>query len=201
MPGLSAGLPEDLGSLCLVFHLGKSLCARARVCVENEGNVRLPVGASKCRGANQQGKQWVGGRVSQCSCVGERRSPALLPLFPLFACTLPPLSALTDFTFNYCQIVKGRVALHAWCLGWGGSETNLTPTTPSSFWALWEVGGRAEVPGIPTYIPQNNTLVTLIILNTDIYPLGIQSQVWGAGWDRSGVDSFLCVLHTYLDSP
>ena len=50
-----------------------------------------------------------------------------------------------------------------------GPDTN----TPLTFWALWGRGGLeghrgppGGVPGTPTYVSQNDPLVTLIILNT-----------------------------------
>ena len=84
-----------------------------------------------------------------------------------------------------------------------------TPTPLKHFGPLkggWGVGGsRAGVPGTPPHIPQNDPLVALIIWNThmwggfELYPLGgPSSQVWGAGWGRSGVRKMFHVLHTYL---
>ena len=45
--------------------------------------------------------------------------------------------------------------------------------TPQTFWppkrCVWGGGSRAGVPGTPTYIPENDPLIALIILNTDMW--------------------------------
>ena len=72
-------------------------------------------------------------------------------------------------------------------------------------------GGGGGVPGTPTYMPQNDHLVALIILNTYMWVFeknlptwGPSSQIGGGGLGEGGKvrgEIFFPVLHAYLHSP
>ena len=64
----------------------------------------------------------------------------------------------------------------------GGVETQiLTPTPPQTFWGPWGLRGGGGGwghpewgeggPGYPNYIPQNGSLIALLILNTHMWGL------------------------------
>ena len=98
-------------------------------------------------------------------------------------------------------------------LGGGGAsgsdpDTN-PPPPPSTIWDLLGgvprgMGLGAGVPGTPTYIPQNDTLVALILLNTRMWRLFVHSpspgsHIWGTGLGRSGVKkTFMFSVHLYI---
>ena len=70
--------------------------------------------------------------------------------------------------------------------GYLGSDPN-TSSSPS---LLGPVGGgrRAGVPGTPKHIPQNNPLVSLIILNTRVWGFLEKKSPLGGCGPRSQVD-------------
>ena len=75
---------------------------------------------------------------------------------------------------------------------WGGGGTLILTPTPLNFlgprgwgeggWGPWGGLGRpVGVTGTPTYVPQNDPFVALIILNTHMWALQKKFIHWGSG--------------------